>query len=412
MSKFSFKARDKDGKEASGYRDASDKYELARFLRNDGLLLLSAEEVMESGAKKGKSLNFSISFSKLLGRVKLTDKIVFSKNLGVMIGAGLPLTRALDALSRESHNEKFKEVITDLIDQVRQGKTFHESLGRHPRVFPPLYVSMVEAGEKSGKLQESLTLIANQMQADYDLIRKVRGAMVYPTVILVAMLIIGIVMLIYVVPTLTVVFKELNVALPPTTQFIIWLSDIFVAQGLWIVLGMIAALAGLVHLARTVAGKNFLDSFIIRMPLIGPLAKKFNAARTSRILSSLISSGVQILDSLDVTSRVVQNHLYGLVLADAKAAIQRGETISSIFLKHEELYPSLLGEMLSVGEETGEMSRMLGEVATFYEAQVTEATRDLSTIVEPLLMIIIGVAVGFFAVSMIMPMYSLTDVIQ
>ena len=412
MPKFRYRARDKEGVEQGGIHDAADRYELARVLRTQNLLLLEAEDVETSAGKSFFKFNFSFSSVTFLQRVSLSEKIIFSKNLGVMIGAGLHLTRALEALSRESHNQKLKNVINDVTDQVRQGKTFAESLGRHPKVFPSLYIAMVEAGEKSGKLKESLAVLASQMQADYDLVRKVRGAMMYPSVIFVAMILIGALMMIYVVPTLTSVFEELDTELPAATRFVIALSNAFVNHGLLMALGAFLVIAGLVYFRRTPLGKRTMDTIMIKMPLVSPLAKKFNAARTARTLSSLLSAGVQVMDALDITGRVVQNHFYSAVLTDAKKSIQKGETISKIFLEHEDLYPSLVGEMLSVGEETGESSRMLGEVATFYEQQVADTTRDLSTIIEPILMIIIGVVVGFFAIAMLTPMYSLTESIN
>lgn len=409
MPKFSYRARDKNGQEITGYKDANDRYELARFLRLDGSILLSAEDTSLKEKKIGGGMSALTGALQRFGRIKLAERIIFSRNLAVMIGAGLSLTRALEALSRESHNPKFKTIIDDVISEVRQGKSFSESLAKHPKVFSTLYVSMVEAGEKSGKLQESLTVIANQLQADYDLVRKVKGAMIYPSVIFVAMIFIGVGMMIYVVPTLSGVFRELNVELPPTTRFIIWMSDLFLNYLFFFIIGAALLIGGVIQLARTVPGKRFLDVFFVKAPLVGSLTKKFNAARTARTLSSLISSGVQVLESLDITSRVVQNHLYSAILLQAKQSIQRGDTISKIFIEHEDLYPTLVGEMLAVGEETGESSKMLDEVAKFYETQVSDATKDLSTIIEPVLMIIIGLAVGFFAVSMIMPMYSLTD---
>jgi type IV pilus assembly protein PilC len=413
MPKFSYRARNKDGKEVNGYQDANDRYELARVLRGHGMLLLATEEVGIGGGGlggiKGIKISLEVGF---LQRIKAIDKILFSKNLGVMIGAGLPLTRALDALGRETHNTKFRKVIEDLVDKIRQGQPFAQALAAHPNVFSQLYVSMVEAGEKSGKLKESLTVLASQMEADRDIVRKVRGAMTYPAVILIAMVLIGVLMLIYVVPTLTAVFRELKVELPVTTQFIISFSELFLNYGLYMLVAFVILLAGAVALFRTKAGKYATDTAVLRLPVIGPIAKKFNAARTSRTLSSLISASVQILEALEVTSRVVQNHNYSNVLLEARAEVQKGETMSKVFLKYPNLYPSLMGEMLAVGEETGQTAKMLDEVAVFYEGQVADATRDLSTIVEPVLMIIIGAVVGFFAVSMIAPMYSLSSSIS
>jgi len=232
---------------------------------------------------------------------------------------------------------------------------------------------------------------------------------VYPAIVLVAMIGIGIFMMIYVVPTLTNVFKELKVDLPPTTQLIIWISDVLLNYGIFVFVGLVVFIALFLKYRTWGPLKNAIDNLIVRMPIVGPIAKKFNAARTSRTLSSLISAGVQILDALDITSRVVQNHLYVGVLKEARAAVQKGEAMSKSFLKHEDLYPSLMGEMLAVGEETGESSNMLREVALFYEGQVSDTTRDLSTVIEPLLMVVIGAGVGFFAVSMIQPMYSISS---
>ncbi|OGZ45142.1 MAG: hypothetical protein A3F26_00655 [Candidatus Ryanbacteria bacterium RIFCSPHIGHO2_12_FULL_47_12b] len=412
MSKFQYRARDVSGAEASGVRDAEDKFELARILRAEGFLLLEATDNTAGSAPRGFNFEISPDFLKKFQRVSIAEKIVFSKNLSVMIGAGLPLTRALDAMSRESHNQRFKDTISDLVDQIRRGKPFAESLSQHPKIFSSLYTSMIEAGEKSGKLRESLTVLANQLQADYDLIRKVRGAMMYPAVILSAMILIGILMMIYVVPTLQKVFEDINAPLPLATQFIIGLSVFLSNHTLLFFVSIAAVVGGLLYFRKTVVGKRFFNTFFIKAPLIGPLARKFNAARTARTMSSLLSAGVHVMEALDITARVVQNYHYAEVLVEAKKSVQRGDTISKVILSHEKLYPSLVGEMLSVGEETGESSRMLNEVATFYEQQVADTTRDLSTIIEPILMIVIGAAVGFFAISMISPMYTLVDVIQ
>lgn len=409
MPKFKYVARDKNGKDITATREAEDRYALARTLRGEGVLLLSVEELTGSDGQSSKKMESLQGLLNIFSRIKLAEKIIFSKNLGVMVGAGLPVTRALDSLANETKNLKFRATILGISGQIRQGKGLGESFSKYPKVFPPLYIAMLEAGEKSGKLRESLFLITSQMQADYDLARKVRGAMVYPGVILTAMVAIGVGMMIYVVPTLSNVFKELKVDLPPTTKFIIWLSDTFVANGFIIFLIAVAAIVGFFQFRKSVFGKNMLDSLFLKLPVIGELTKKFNSARTARTLASLISSGVQILEALDITSRVIQNHLYTAVLVGAKGSVQRGETMAKTFAEHQDLYPSLMSEMIAVGEETGQSSKMLEEVASFYEQQVSDATKDLSTIIEPILMLVIGAGVGFFAISMISPMYSLSD---
>ncbi|MEK7643390.1 MAG: type II secretion system F family protein [Patescibacteria group bacterium] len=413
MARFNYKSRDREGQEVMGVRDASDRFELARVLRQEGFMLLSASE--SDGSSKSAVNQAQAQLSKrvlnIFNRIKLIDKILFSKNLGVMIGAGLPLTRALEALSRESQNPHYKEVVADVVEQVRKGKTFSESLGTHADVFPPLYTAMVEAGEKSGQLREALTVLATQMQSDYDLRRKIRGAMMYPLIVICAMILIGVLMMIYVVPTLTQVFEDLKIDLPFSTQLIINTSKFLQNHGFLALVGFVGTVFAVRYGVHTKQGKNLIDNFTVRAPIIGPIAKKFNAARTARTLASLISSGVQVLEALDITSRIIQNHLYSSILQEAKSSIQKGETISKVFLKYEHLYPSLMGEMLAVGEETGESSKMLNEVALFYEGQVSDATSNLSTVIEPLLMVVIGGFVGFFAVSMIQPMYGISSAI-
>ncbi len=408
MPAYHYRAKDPTGKEVFGTQDAADPFELARALRSESLLLLRAEDEAAQGKLSFGHVKISQSLLKILQRIRLTDKIIFSKNLSVMIGAGLSLTRALDALSREA-KPRFKEIIEDITRAIREGKTFTEGLGAHPEVFPPLYAAMVESGEKTGNLKESLEILASQMQADNDLIRKVRGAMIYPAVILVAMIIVGILMLIYVVPTLSTVFEELDADLPTSTKTIIGISNLFVNHTFLLIGGLVGFVFLIIQFSRMNVGRRFFDNVFLRAPLLSSLVKQFNAARTSRTLSSLLSGGVQIIEALDVTSRVVQNHKYQELLEEAKAEIQKGNKISEVFLKHPNLYPSLVGEMLAVGEETGATPKMLQEIALFYEAQVNEITKNLSTIIEPVLMIIIGAFVGFFAVSMIIPIYSISS---
>ena len=271
---------------------------------------------------------------------------------------------------------------------------------------------MVKAGEKSGNLENSLKLVALQLHKDYSLRRKIKSAMMYPLIIFIAMIGIGILMLIYVVPTLVSTFSELGVELPASTRAVIYVSNSLLTSGL-IMLGAVIILGGLLfRFLKTIRVKNGMDIIFVKLPIIGGINKKFNAARTCRTLSSLITSGVDILEAISITQGVLQNHLYKTVLNNAKERIQRGEAIARSFLDAESLYPPLVGEMIAVGEETGELSQMLLRLAIFYENEVAAATKDLSTIIEPVLMIFMGAVVGFFAVSMISPMYSLVGGIQ
>jgi type IV pilus assembly protein PilC len=268
---------------------------------------------------------------------------------------------------------------------------------------------MVSAGEESGKMADALDTVGSQMEKNYVLMKKVKGALLYPAIIICLMTTIGFFMLIYVVPTLTSTFKELNVELPFTTKIIIGLSDFLVAHYLVVIIGLIGLIVLFIKSSKTRAGSRFLDGLVLKIPLIGDLVKEVNAARTARTLSSLLSSGVSVVDSLRITADVLQNSYYKTVLSDAESKIQLGSPISTVFIEADKIYPIYVGEMIAVGEETGELGQMLSKVATYFENEVEQKTKDMSTIIEPFLMVIVGLGVGFFAISMISPMYSLAD---
>jgi type IV pilus assembly protein PilC len=249
------------------------------------------------------------------------------------------------------------------------------------------------------------------MEQSYLLKKKIRGAMMYPGIILSVMLVIGVLMMIYVVPTLTGTFKELKVALPASTQFILNISNFIINHTILGLVIVIAVIVGFITLLKTKPGKRGFDWTILKLPVIGSITKETNSARTARTLSSLLSAGVSVVEALGITAEVTQNSYYHDVLKHAEEAIQKGITISSVFAENEKLYPTFVAEMTSVGEETGQLAPMLLELATYYEAVLEQRTKDMSTILEPFLMVVIGAAVGFFAISMISPMYSLVNTI-
>ncbi len=404
---YHYKVRDQQGEEITGDRDAKDKYELAHAMRAEGLTPIF---IREPGASSRKlTINLGKLIPSFLKKVPIDEIMNFTRNTAVMVGAGLSLARALEVMNRQVSNEKLKEAIIKMSDTIKQGKTFADALGEYPKIFPKFFQEMVRAGEKSGKLEESLKLVAIQLKRDYSLRRKVRSAMMYPMIIMIAMVVIGVLMLIYVVPTLVKTFKELNVPLPASTQFIIFISESILQSGIIFFVVMIVVGYGLWRWLKSSMGKKLLDWVFTHAPVIGGINKKFNSARTCRTLSSLISSGVDILEAFTITSSVLQNHYYKNILESAKEKIQKGEAVSRSFLGSdaEKFYPPLVGEMMAVGEETGELSPMLLRLAMFYENEVSAATKDLSTIIEPVLMILIGIVVGFFAISMISPMYNL-----
>jgi len=270
---------------------------------------------------------------------------------------------------------------------------------------------MVKSGEESGGLTSALKIVSSQLEKAYQLTKKIRGALIYPAIIISIMIVIGALMLIYLVPTLTATFKELNVDLPLSTQIVIFISDFLKNNIIFTLFGLCVIGFGLYVSFKTPKGKRVFDTFLLHVPIISGIVKQVNAARTARTLSSLLSSGVDVLVAIRITKDVIQNSFYKDVLQSAEVNVEKGEPISTIFLKNEKLYPAFVGEMVNIGEETGKLSAMLANVAEFYEEEVEQRTKDMSTVIEPFLMVFIGLAVGFFAISMLGPMYSLADAI-
>ncbi len=404
MTTYKYKAKDGGGKEYEGTHEAADKFALYRDIKKEGGQIVSVTE----GKSKGLGgMSFKLPF---LGGVKMHDKIIFARNLGSMIEAGLPITRALSIMERQAKGE-LKKVLTKLGEEIARGITLSDAMKLFPDVFSMLFVSMVKAGEESGNLILALKNISSQMEKTYQLNKKVKGAMMYPAVIFCLMAVIGVLMMVFMVPTLTETFKGLGVKLPLSTRVIIAISDLMKNYFI-LMIGLVVALGGgLYYALRTVKGKRISDFVSLRIPVIGEIVKEVNAARTARTLSSLISSGVDIVVAIGVTKEVIQNSYYKTILEESEQAIQKGEQISTVFLSHDNLYPLFVGEMISVGEETGKIGDMLVGVAAFYEDEVDQKTKDLSSIIEPVLMIVIGAAVGVFAISMLMPTYSLVDAI-
>lgn len=402
---FSFEAKDAEGKEVRGEREAASRIALARLLRDEGFFVIAIEPARE--VKNDFVIPLLNRVQTFFSHISLVQKVMFAKNLGVMVGAGLSLPRALEALRSETSHVYFKKVIGDLEERTKQGTPLSEALHAHPRVFSELFAAMVAAGEKTGKLDESLAFLTHQMENDYQLRRRVRGALMYPAIVLFAMIGVGILMLITVVPTLVSTFKELGVDLPASTRAIIAVSDFLITRGFLALSAVLAILVGSRFLAQRARIKRMFQQFFLKIPLIGVLLQKINTARSARTLSSLLSAGVQMLEALTITARVLTHFRYRGALERAKEEIQRGKTLSSILKDEGDLFPHLFAEMIAVGEETGKLSSMLREVADFYEAEVAESTKNLSTIIEPFLMIMMGIVVGFFAVSMITPLYSM-----
>jgi len=401
MPKYFYTAQSLQGENKKGFMEAKDEHQLARALRQENLILIRAEP--EGPAGKKINLEEMIpSFG-----VSLTEKIFFTRNLRVMISAGIPLPRTLETLAGQTKNQKFKKAILSIREEIIRGRNFSEALAEHSDVFSELFQNMIRVGEESGTLEKSLQALSNQMEREYDLKSKIKGAMIYPAVIICAMFGIGILMLVMVVPQLAQTFEELEVELPLTTQIVIGLGN-FLAQRWYLAIIIICLLMFIFWRAtKTKTGQQIIDKVTLKVPIISPIIRKINTSYTTRTLSSLISAGVPIIKSLEITAGTLGNIYYKSAIIDVAEKVRKGEKIAQALRAYENIYPSIVIQMIDVGEETGETSSILAQLAEFFEEEVTNATKNLATVIEPIIMLIIGAAIGFFAISMIQPIYSM-----
>src|SRR3989338_85759 len=317
MARFQYTAERTGGEIYTGMADAEDRFELYSIVRREGGRIVA---VSEEGANEWLSLRY---WNSKLTSVKEYDKILFARNLGAMLSAGLALARALAVLERQTKNPKLSHVVAQVASEVRRGSPLHEALAKFPRLFSNLFVAMVRSGEEGGSLPDALSVIADQMERMYQLKKKIRGALIYPAIIVIAIVGIGVLMMIKVVPTLAQTFHEVNATLPASTQLIITVSN-FLVQYTVLALGSMVAFVVLIYTAlRTPAGRRAGDFFFLRVPLIARMIREVNAARTARTLASLLSSGVDVLQSLAIVGEVVQNYYFRLVIADAEKRVRQ-----------------------------------------------------------------------------------------
>jgi len=405
MALYSYFAKSLKGEEKNGTMEAKNVQQLSATLKEQGYILIKAEPETEKGEKKGFSLPF---FRK---KVSLTEKLMFTRNLQVMIVSGLSLPKALRILSDQSKSKRFKEVILKIEENITKGKNFSESLEEFPDVFSELFRNMIKVGEETGGMDNVLKILARQLEKEHDLKSKIKGAMIYPAVIICAMIGIGILMLIMVVPTLAKTFEELKIELPLTTRVVMWLGNFLAQNWLLCIIVIAVAVFFLRLISKSKSGKKTIDYILLKIPVISSLVKKTNSAYTVRTLSSLVASGVPIVRSLEIVAGTLDNVYYKTAILDASEKVRKGEKLSSALSSYTAIYPSLVLQMLEVGEETGETSSILAKLADFFEEDIANETKNLSSIIEPILMLIIGTVIGFFAVSMVQPMYTMLDAI-
>ena len=382
-----------------GVIQATSITEANRLLRGQNYFVLSIEETSEKKQRKGGI------FHKKVG---LKEKIIFSRQLAVMNKAGLSIIKALESLSKQTENQYFHDVLKDMIDKVRGGQILSKAMERYPDVFPEIYVAVIRAGEQTGQLSEVLLTLADQQEREADLIGKVKGAMIYPAVIFT--LLIGVVVLIimFVIPSLQTIFTESGTELPILTRILIGTSNI--ARNYWwlILPGLVGIFFLLRMWARTPRGQEIYDKGKISIPIFGGLTKKVYMARFSRTMAMLIKASLPILVSIQIIRKTISNVHYDRAFARIEKSVESGKTFSSA-IEHEDLFPPMVSQLVSLGEESGNMESVLLEIASFYDREVDSLSKNLTTLLEPIMLVVMGIGIGFVVASVLGPIYNLVE---
>ncbi|HUM40624.1 MAG TPA: type II secretion system F family protein [Nitrospira sp.] len=404
MSTFTYVGRTRQGAVKKGELTAKTRDEAVDQLRKQQVVVTSLEE--KSGGGKFK-LNIGSG---------LTDKdlVVFTRQFGTMINAGLPLIQCLDILSTQSENKVLRETVGDVKNSVEAGSTFSDALKRHPKVFDDLYVNMIHAGEVGGLLDTILTRLAKHIEKAMKLKGQIKSAMVYPTAIVGVAVIIISVLMVWVIPVFAQMFTEMSggkVGLPGPTQIVINVSNFF--QSYWY--AMFGAVVGVIIAIKryyaTVNGRVVIDKLLLKMPIVGDLIRKASVAKFTRTLGTLITSGVPLLEGLSICAKTSGNKVIEEALMNARVSISGGKTISEPLAKCN-VFPKMVTHMIAVGESTGALDAMLGKIADFYEDEVDQAVETLTSLLEPIMMVVLGTIIGFIVIAMYLPIFTMAQAIQ
>jgi len=398
---FLWKAKAASGEERTGEMEAASREEVEARLRQSGLVPLKIK-------KKPTEIHLRLPGSSGVTRKEL---VIFTRQFSTMIDAGLPLVQGLEILAAQNENPQFKQVLREVKEKVESGSTFADALRDHPKVFDDLYVQLVQAGEVGGILDTILQRLAVYIEKAEALKRKVKGAMVYPSIVLVVALGVVTVLLLFVTPVFKDMFEAAGGDLPGPTQLIVDLSEWLRANILYLVAGIVAVVVAFRVFARTKFGRRVIDAGLLKAPIFGDLLRKVAVARFSRTLGTMLSSGVPILDAMNVTAKTAGNVVLEEAIFKVRGKISEGRTIVQP-LAEVGVFPQMVVEMIGVGEATGAMDAMLSKIADFYDEEVDSAVSALTSMIEPILIVFMGGIVGFFVAAMYLPIFTMAEAIK
>ncbi len=398
--KFNFRARTESGEVREGIVDAVDIDTAAQILQRNNLIPLSLKAENDKGFEVVKTV------TKLWEGVNQKEQMVFFRQMSTLIEARVPIVSALTTIGEEINNPYFAIVINEMASDVQDGMPFSDALAKHGDIFSTLTVNMIHAGEVSGALQNAVNFVADNIEKNYHLTSKIKGALYYPIFVLLVASIIGFLVVTFILPKITILINDLKVAVPWYTEVLIWLGD-FMNAYWWAVLLLIGAgLGSFYYYLKTPSGHRELEMFILKIPVIGTLAQNIYITRLAENLSALLNSGIPIVKALTIVSEVVGNHVYARIIMSAAEQIRSGGNISSAFVAAKEI-PPVLSQMIRIGEESGTLATVLQSVSKFYSQEVDNMTKSLTTLIEPILIVFLGIGVAILVVGVLLPIYNL-----
>lgn len=402
MKTYEYSARTKDGQIQRGEMEADSRTKIVESLQSRGLIVVKVEE----------KVSVLSSLSEInIGGVPIDEKVVFMRQLATMISAGLPLTQSLEILAAQAQNPLFKRTLTEVLSDVEGGSGLADSFKKHPKVFDNIVLNLIKAGEDSGKLEEIFLRLADELEHQRDFQNKVQSAMIYPVIIFVTVFIVVALVMVFMIPTMSDIFAEFGSDLPAITKVLIAMSN-FVRNYWWVVIILLTGGGvGLKYYIDTPAGRDVFDRIKLKIPIFGNLSTKIELAQFTQTMHLLVASGIPILDALDLVSSSLGNVHFQKAVKNAEKEVEKGSSLAIPISRAEE-FPLIVSQMIGVGEETGKLDNVLDKMAEYYGSEVDIMTENLSSIIEPVMLVIMGVIVAFVAIAVYMPMFSLANVIQ
>jgi type IV pilus assembly protein PilC len=398
MPRFDYQVRDAEGKALSGVIEAPTPEIATETLRDRGFFVVSLNE-----GKKASVFEIDLPF---FNKIPIKDIVVYSRQFSVLMGAAVPLVQSIQTVARQTQNKQLQKILLEISDEVEAGSALSFAMEKYPNAFSEFFIHMVRSGETTGKLEEIMNYLADQMEKDYDMNQRIKGAMIYPVFVIIGLVIVGFIMMAFVVPKLTDVLAESGADLPWTTELLIFVSGFFKVYAIQIIIATIAAIAGFKWWVTTKTGRYIWDRYKLYLPVFGPLLKMIYVVRFTQSFGTMLSGGVDIPSGLSVCADVVGNAYYKDQLLETKREVSDGNALMTVFAREKSM-PDMVSQMMTVGEETGRLGEVLDKLTEFYSRELSQAVSNLVHAIEPLIMLVMGGAVGIMVAAILLPMYQM-----